>query len=86
MMHAGVGSRRDKCLVEVSIGQDRGQEPSNCECPDHISAVGTYGHYPALGTPIIADHFIDANFKNSAMTTQKVNHLKPFYAILCYST
>ena len=31
-----------KCLVEVSIGRDRGQEPSNRECSDHISAVGTY--------------------------------------------
>ena len=36
------GSRQDKCLVEVSIGRDRGQEPSNCECPDHVGAVGTY--------------------------------------------
>ena len=40
------GSHRDKCSVEVSIGWDRGQEPSNRECPDHIGAVGTYepGH------------------------------------------
>ena len=40
------GSRRDKCSVEVSIGRDRGQGPSNRECPDHIGAVGTYapGH------------------------------------------
>ena len=29
--------------MEVSIGYDRGQEPSNRECPDHIGAVGTYG-------------------------------------------
>ena len=36
------GSRRDKCLVEVSIRQDGGQEPYNRECPDHIGAVGTY--------------------------------------------
>ena len=32
-----------KCLGEVPIGWDRGQEPSNRECPDHIDAVGTYG-------------------------------------------
>ena len=30
-----------KCLEEVSIGQDRGQEPFNHECPDHVGAVGT---------------------------------------------
>ena len=29
--------------MEVSIGWDRGQEPSNRECPDHISAVGIMG-------------------------------------------
>ena len=29
--------------MEASIGRDRGQEPSNRECPDHIGAVGTYG-------------------------------------------
>ena len=36
------GSCRDKCLVDVSIGQDRGQEPSNRGCPDHICAASTY--------------------------------------------
>ena len=29
--------------MEVSIGRDRGQEPSSRECPNHISAVGSYG-------------------------------------------
>ena len=31
--------------MEVSIGRDRGQEPYNRECPDHIGAVGTYAKY-----------------------------------------
>ena len=31
--------------MEVSIGRDRGQEPSNRECPDHIGAIGTYVLY-----------------------------------------
>ena len=35
------GSCWDKCLGEVSIGQDRGQEPSIHECPNHIGTVGT---------------------------------------------
>ena len=28
--------------MEVSIRRDRGQDPSNRDCPDHIGAVGTY--------------------------------------------
>ena len=39
------GSCQDKYLVEVSIQRDRGQEPSNRECPGHIGAVGTYVLY-----------------------------------------
>ena len=31
--------------MEVSIGWDRGQDPSNHECPGHIGAVDTLGDY-----------------------------------------
>ena len=37
--------------MEASIGRDRGQEPCNRECPDHIGAVGTYASRP-LALPV----------------------------------
>ena len=45
-----------KCLLEVSIGRDRGKEFSNRECPDHIGAVGTYeGVNTAVSGPLTSD-------------------------------
>ena len=37
------------------VGRDRGQEPSNRECPDHIGAVGTY----MWTYPVVIAEFIE---------------------------
>ena len=51
-------------LVKVSIRRDRGQDPSNRECPDHIGAVSTDSwsekrHNPQKlrGPKLISDRF-----------------------------
>ena len=63
--------------MEASIGRDRGQEPSNRECPDHIGAVGTY---ESRGHPK-GQHAIGNIASKLSFTSFSTNSLKLSYFV-----